>query len=68
MKPEMKFYYRGPIERYSISTRGYWVDGYSVDSEGGLPTYPWMGKRDCQKEAKAAGCRAVFIRDYNKLG
>ena len=65
MKPEMKFYYRGPIERYSS---GYWTDGYSVDSEEGLPTYPWMGKRDCQKKAKAAGHRAVFIRYYNKLG
>lgn len=68
MKPEMKFYYRGLIERFSMRTRGYWIEGYSANSKDGLPLYPWMGKRDCQKEAKAKGCRAVFVRDYNKLG
>lgn len=61
-KPEMTFYYRGHIEQ-GTGRPGYaWRDGYSRNSADGRPLYPWSTYRECQREAAAAGCRAIFIR------
>jgi len=57
-KPEIKYYYRGMTE----SLRYNWIEGYS-EGENDIVSYPWMGKRQCQADAKARGCKAVFIRE-----
>lgn len=65
MKSTITYYYRGTVER-GRPTRGrpgYKVfDGYSENSESGGVSYPWLTYRECQAEAKARGCRAVFVR------
>ncbi len=67
MKPTITYCYRGDVERGTATPRnprpGYrWADGYSEDGPEGRPSYPWMTRRECQKDAKARGCRAVFVR------
>lgn len=56
--------YRGLIERGSL-TRGRpsyrWCNGYSATSPEGHVYYPWGTKRECQREAKARGAKAVFV-------
>lgn len=62
-KPTITFYYRGQVERLSLrSRRSPWRDAYSEQGAYGGPSYPWMTYRECQAEAKARGCRAVFVR------
>lgn len=59
MKKTITYYYRGQIER----GKNYrWCEGYSENGETGRPLYPWSTKRECQREAKALGCKAVFVR------
>lgn len=58
-KPVIIYYYRGPIERLYLRG-GKWIDGYSENGPFGEVRYPWCGKRECQADAKARGCRAVF--------
>lgn len=61
-KNEIRYVYRGAVERGT--GRGYrWHDGYSADSPGGGIQYPWMTKREAQRDAKAQGARAVFVRE-----
>lgn len=57
--PEIPYYYRGQIER---GPRYEWRDGYSSNSPEGFVRYPWMTKRECQRDAKARGGKAVFFR------
>lgn len=52
--------YRGGIER-GIGGRYIWQDGYSATTRDGGVLYPWMNKRNCQKDAKQLGCKAVFV-------
>jgi hypothetical protein len=52
------YYYRGEIER-----GGHWAEGWSENSEDGLPLYPWSTKRECQHAAKLQGSKAVFVQD-----
>ena len=60
-RPEIKFYYRGDIERGDL-VKGYrWTRGYSPNSEEGFVTYPWMTKRECQRSAMRTGAKAVFV-------
>lgn len=62
-RPTITYYYRGQIERWNASKRSYtWTAGYSPGNEM-LVTYPWNTYRECQKEAAAQGCRAVFVKD-----
>jgi len=58
-KPVIQYHYRGGIER---GPNYDWRDGYS---QGDTATiyYPWMTKRECQKDAARQECEAVFIRD-----
>ncbi len=63
MKPIIEYHYRGQVERGTGA--GYeWVNGYSsfADQEAkrGI-LYPWMTRRECQREAKNRGAVAVFI-------
>ena len=48
----------GIIERYSHK-RGWWIPGYSEVTSTGI-TFPWLGKRDAQHDARNRGGRAVF--------
>jgi hypothetical protein len=60
-KTEIRYVYRGPVERGT--GRGYrWHDGYSANSSTGGVQYPWMTKREAQSNAKAQGARAMFVR------
>ena len=65
-RPERIYWFRGAIERITTRceygrrrVRTHWLTAYSAGTEE-LDQQPWMGKRECQKEAKAAGCKAVF--------
>lgn len=60
-KPEIKFYYRGPIE-VGVGNSYAWRDGYSENSPEGHVQYPWMTARTCQKIARDKGAKAVLIR------
>jgi hypothetical protein len=51
--------YRGPIER-GVGGSYVWRDGYSATTTDGGVLYPWMQKRDCQRQAKQLGAQAVF--------
>jgi hypothetical protein len=58
MKRELIVYtYRGGIER---GARYEWRNGYSATTEDGHILYPWMTKRECQRDAKLNGKRATF--------
>jgi len=46
----------GPLERFNTK-RGWWIEGYSRNGT----EQPYMGKRECQREAKREGCKALFI-------
>jgi hypothetical protein len=53
------YFYRGQIERGTGN--GYeWRNGYSADSADGLPTYPWLTRRECQHDARTQGAIARF--------
>lgn len=56
----INYYYRGQIERGPKYT---WTEGWSANSEDGLPLYPWSTKRECRAEAKKVDARAIFIYD-----
>lgn len=56
--PIRYYYFRGLIE---CGKHFNWTNGYSADSENGNVLYPWMTKRQCQREAKSLGLKAVFI-------
>lgn len=53
------YIYRGQIERGS---RYAWRDGYSETSKTGGVNYPWMTKKECYKDARIRGCKAIFLR------
>jgi len=59
-KPTITYYYRGLIERGSDY---HWTKGYSANSDDNLPLYPWETFRECQRDAKLKGARAVFVED-----
>ena len=54
------YHYRGLIER---GPRYDWREGYSAVGENGGVLYPWSTKRECQREAKKQGKKAVFVRE-----
>ncbi len=56
-KPIIVYTHRGPIERGSRYT---WRDGYSGTTPEGHVLYPWMTRRECQRDAAKHGARAVF--------
>jgi hypothetical protein len=70
MKKEIVYHYRGLIERLYVrgrgcrgrNVRGAWIEAYSENSGDGGVMYPWMGKRQCQAEARERGCVARFER------
>lgn len=62
-RPTTVYVYRGRVERLPApGCPGLWKDGYSSNGPGGGILYPWMTYRECQAEAKAQGCKAVFVR------
>lgn len=59
--PEIVIYtYRGRVERGS---RYDWQDGYSATTLDGSVLYPWMTRRECQRDARQQRKRARFVRD-----
>ena len=66
-RPVATYVFRGSVERVRSRGQGrvgtyVWHDGYSEDAPGGGVSYPWMTKRECQRDARERGCRAVFVR------
>jgi hypothetical protein len=61
VRPDRIYHYRGAIER-GVGGSYVWREGYSENSDNGLPLYPWSTKQECQRAAKADGFRAVFYR------
>ena len=62
MNPVITYHYRGMIERGNGKPGYTWYEGYSAIGENGGVLYPWMTYRECQRDAKAQGARAVFFR------
>lgn len=60
----VKYHYRGRVERPNKKMGFVWHDGYSENSEEGLPCYPWRTKEEVRKEARAANHVAVFVKEY----
>lgn len=63
MSETITYYHRGHIEVPAPRNGkpGYrWAEGYSANSETGGEMQPWMTRRECQREAKEQGKRAVF--------
>jgi hypothetical protein len=54
--------YRGDVERGSPNKGYRWHPGYSADGPSGGVLYPWMTYRECQRDAAAQGCKAVFVK------
>lgn len=63
-KVTITYKYRGMIERGSLNSRYRWIEGYSADGPEGGILYSWMSYRECQRDAKMQGCKAVFERRY----
>jgi hypothetical protein len=61
-KKTITYHYRGMIERGNGKPGYSWREGYSAEGPNGEVTYPWLTYRECQRDAKAEGCRAVFKR------
>lgn len=61
--PIITFYYRGMIERGNGKPGYDWHEGWSENSESGQILFGWMTKRECQKEARDRGAKAVFLRE-----
>jgi hypothetical protein len=59
-RTEKAYHYRGQIERVPNYD---WRDGYSENSDRGLPLYPWMTRGECRSAAKRDGYKAAFYRD-----
>lgn len=60
----IEYVYRGQIERWANGRRrgrATWHDGYSPTVNGCI-SYPWHTRRECEKDAKLRGCRAIFVR------
>ena len=51
------YQYRGQVER---GARYRWADGYSETTTTVGVLYPWLTKKECRRDAKAQGKRAVF--------
>jgi hypothetical protein len=62
MKPTIRYIHRGLVERGNGKPGYDWHDAYSPEGPNGEETQPWMTYRECQRDAKAEGCRAVFVR------
>lgn len=65
--PTIEYVYRGQIERWAKGwrrgqyARPRWQEGYSQTVNGCI-SYPWMTKRECQRDARLRGGRAIFVR------
>ncbi len=58
-KGRVIYTYRGNIER-GVGGSYKWFPGYSATAIDGGVLYPWMTYRECQRDAKATGDKAVF--------
>ncbi len=64
-KTTIAYHYRGGVER-GIGGSYEWREGYSQGSaDDSHVYYPWMTKRECQRDAKAQGATARFYRNGN---
>lgn len=53
--------YRGGIERGNGKPGYDWHSGFSPTTKEGHVVYPWLTKRECQRDAKRYGSKAVFV-------
>lgn len=60
-RKEIKYHYRGRIER-GMGSRYVWRAGYSR-GDANYVSYPWLTKRECQRDAVILGGKAIFYRD-----
>lgn len=59
IRPVVTYVYRGPVERGT--GRGYkWTAGYSENGLHGGIQYPWMTRRECQRDARSRNAVARF--------
>ena len=58
MSEVIEYHYKGLVERPDRKGSYQWKEGYSENGN----IYPWLTKREGQKEAKKRGCKASFIR------
>lgn len=58
-KPVFDYYKAGPVER---GPRYGWRDGYSLNGN----TYPWLTKREAQRDARARGGKAKIHETSKK--
>ena len=58
-KGHIVYTYRGDIER-GIGGSYVWRSGYSATTTDGGILYPWMTKRECQRDARLQGSKAAF--------
>ena len=61
-RPVVTYYFRGQIERGNGRGGYVWKDGYSENSPDGRVIFGWNTYRECQAAAKAAGCKAKFVK------
>jgi hypothetical protein len=65
-RPEVRYDYRGPVER-GFGGSYEWRDGFSATSPEGNPYYPWNTVREIRSAENSAGNMAVFYRDGKRI-
>ena len=51
------YVYKGQLERFSVKNNRCWfIEGFSRNGN----EYPWVGRREAQREERALGNKAVF--------
>lgn len=61
-KNQITYFRRGRVERgQGFPIRYRWCEGYSANGQSGAPLFPWMTRRECQRDAKAQGAVAAFV-------
>lgn len=60
---QITYVYRGDIEVGTTGKPGYrWSPGYSETINGHV-SFPWMQRRECQKDAAKRNSKALFKRE-----
>lgn len=62
------YYHVGKVERGNGKPGYDWHEGYSTAPDGS--SQPWQTYRECQREAKSEGAKAIFAKpaDYERIG
>ena len=68
-KPTIVYTYRGQVERGAGNSYR-WADGYSETGQSGEIYYPWLTWRECLRDARTRGAKAVkqYIKSFSHVG